>query len=288
MRDLKILIIVMFFTGVVYWGVEPFAHSQMHPHVAPADFAFSDLPALEKTGDATQGAEDFMNAGCIGCHGVKSQGMDAPMDNQTAAETFGVVPPDLSTAGTLYNTNFLASLIKNPAHALKVEHKFSDERPFPMTSFYGLGGDIEQEVANIVAYLQSIAPKEISQEQVFEDSCERCHSLKYENKFAKTPKDSLYKYMGTNPPDLSMMIRSKGEEYLATFINDPQKQLPGTSMPRVGLKKEYQEKVISYLEQAGDRKKSERDGLGVKVIGFMIIFTILAYLWKLKIWRDVH
>lgn len=288
MRDLKILIIVMFFTGIVYWGVEPFAHSQMHPHVAPADFAFSDLAAMEKVGDATQGAEDFMNAGCIGCHGVKSQGMDAPMDDKTASETFGVVPPDLSTAGKLYNTNFLAALIKNPAHALKVEHKFNDERPFPMTSFYGLGGDIDQEVANIVAYLQSIAPTEISDEKAYEDACERCHSLKYENKFAKSDADALHKYMGTTPPDLSMMIRSKGEEYLTTFINDPQKQLPGTSMPRVGLTKDSQEKIVSYIAKAGDRKKDERDNLGVKVLGFMVIFTILAYLWKLKIWRDVH
>ena len=42
MRELKILVVVLFFTAVVYWGVEPFAHSQMHPHVAPADFAFKD------------------------------------------------------------------------------------------------------------------------------------------------------------------------------------------------------------------------------------------------------
>ena len=26
-----------------YLGVEPFAHSQMHPHVAPTDFKFSDV-----------------------------------------------------------------------------------------------------------------------------------------------------------------------------------------------------------------------------------------------------
>ena len=41
MRELKILAVVIFFTALVYWGVEPFAHSQMHPHVAPADFDFA-------------------------------------------------------------------------------------------------------------------------------------------------------------------------------------------------------------------------------------------------------
>ena len=288
MKELKILGVVIFFTLVVYVGVEPFAHSQMHPHVAPADFEFKDLPAQTKKGDAAKGAENFMNAGCIGCHGLKSQGMNSPFDDATASASFGVVPPDLSAAGHLYNSNFLAALIKNPTHALKVEHKFSETNLHPMTQFYGLGGDIDQEIADIVAYLQSIAPKELSDAEVFENACQRCHSLKYEGKSANSETAALTKYMGSTPPDLSMMIRSKGREYLETFINNPQKQLKGTAMPRVGLTKESQEQVVSYLEKAGDRKKDERDALGVKVIGFMIIFTILAYLWKVKIWREVH
>ena len=37
MREFKVLAVVVFFTVLIYWGVEPFAHSQMHPHVAPAD-----------------------------------------------------------------------------------------------------------------------------------------------------------------------------------------------------------------------------------------------------------
>ena len=43
MRELKILAVVVALTLITYWGVEPFAHSQMHPHVAPADFKFTDL-----------------------------------------------------------------------------------------------------------------------------------------------------------------------------------------------------------------------------------------------------
>jgi len=288
MRELKIFGVVLFFTLVVYVGVEPFAHSQMHPHVAPADFEFKDLPAQTKTGDATKGAENFMNAGCIGCHGLKSQGMPAPMDNPTASASFGVVPPDLSTAGLIYDSNFLAALIKNPIHALKVEHKFSETKLHPMSQFYGLGGDIDQEIADIVAYLQSIAPKEITDEEVFADACQRCHSMKYAGLSSNSDTALLAKYMGNTPPDLSMMIRSKGKEYLETFINNPQKQLAGTAMPRVGLTKETQEQVVSFLEETGDRKKPERDALGVKVIGFMLIFTFLAYLWKVKIWREVH
>lgn len=255
MRELKILGVVIFFTLVVYVGVEPFAHSQMHPHVAPADFSFKDLPAQTKVGDATKGAENFMNAGCIGCHGLKSQGMDSPFDNATASASFGVVPPDLSSAGLIYDSNFLAALIKNPVHALKLEHKFNETKLHPMTQFYGLGGDIDQEIADIVAYLKSIAPKELTDKELYQDACQRCHDMKYANIHSESDKVLLTKYMGSTPPDLSMMIRSKGKEYLETFINNPQKQLKGTAMPRVGLTEKAQEQVITYLEKTGDRKK---------------------------------
>ena len=289
MRELKILAVVIFFTAVVYWGVEPFAHSQMHPHVAPADFTFKDLGASAKKGDAAKGAETFMSAGCIGCHGVSSQGMAAPMDNASASASFGVVPPDLSSAGAIYDKNYLAALIKEPTKALKVEHKFNESRPHPMIAFFGLGGDIDQEVADIVAYLQSIAPvAPMDDKQVYADACQRCHDMKYDKLMSTTDKAALMAYMGTVPPDLSIMIRAKGAEYLSTFINNPQKQLPGTSMPRVGLTEKAQSQVVAYMEKVGDRKKAEREDLGYKLIGYMVLFTLLAYAWKVKIWREVH
>ena len=49
MRELKIFGIILFFTGVLYWGVEPFAHGQMHPHVEPADYTFHDVDGLKGT-----------------------------------------------------------------------------------------------------------------------------------------------------------------------------------------------------------------------------------------------
>lgn len=59
-------------------------------------------------------------------------------------------------------------------------------------------------------------------------------------------------------------------------------------MPRVGLTQKAQEQVINYMEKVGDRKKAERDDLGYKLVIYMAIFTVLAYLWKVKIWRKVH
>ncbi|WP_060825367.1 c-type cytochrome [Sulfurospirillum cavolei] len=289
MRELKILVVVLFFTAVVYWGVEPFAHSQMHPHVAPADFAFKDLGTNDKKGNASKGAETFLSAGCTGCHGVASQGMPSPMDDAAASASFGVVPPDLSNAGAIYDKHFLSALIKDPTKALKVEHKFNETRPHPMIAFYGLGGDLDQEVADIVAYLQSIAPiAPLSDKQVFQDACGRCHDMKYDKTMSHSDKAALTAYMGTLPPDLSIMIRAKSDEYLSTFINNPQKQLAGTSMPRVGLTEKAQNQVISYMEKVGDRKKAEREDLGYKLIGYMVLFTLLAFAWKVKIWREVH
>ena len=132
MKELKILAIVVFFSLLVYWGVEPFAHSQMHKHVEGENFAYKDLPALTKKGDPAKGKELVMGAGaCTGCHGLEAAGMPAPMDPLTAAASYGVNPPDLSNVGALLDERFLAAVIKNPAHAMKVEHKFSQEKPYP-------------------------------------------------------------------------------------------------------------------------------------------------------------
>jgi ubiquinol-cytochrome c reductase cytochrome c1 subunit len=177
-----------------------------------------------------------------------------------------------------------------------------------MPQFFGTGGDKNKEVSDIVAFLKSIAPKELSNKEVFEAACGRCHSVKYDKwtqlgdmpKFkSKTDKlayelkvsqyqDHLKKYLAATPPDLSIIIRAKSEEYLKDFIDDPQKLLKGTSMPRVGLTEGNTEKVIQYFSSVGDRKKAERESLIPKIIGYLIIFTLFAYLWKSKLWREVH
>jgi ubiquinol-cytochrome c reductase cytochrome c1 subunit len=347
MKEIKILIVLVIFTLITYYGIEPFAHSQMNPHVDPANFnmqeedislankrikeaetvlqkvqekpdenatkqqnaleaAKKDLAATKDRlslyeelwanvkeikalqGNVEMGAETFGMA-CTMCHGVKSQGLEGPFDDALSSEAYGVVVPDLSDAGALYDESFLMALIINPAHALKLDHKFNDEdKSFPMTQFYGLGGDLNQEVADIVAYLKSIAPKDISGKEIFESACLRCHDLRYDNLVRPTEKTSLENYMGSNPPDLSMMIRSRGAEYLETFINDPQKNMAGTSMPRVGLNKVSQDKLINYLEQIGDSKKAERTTLGYFLIGFFAILAIFAYLWKSAVWKELH
>ncbi|MGP1450162.1 MAG: c-type cytochrome [Wolinella sp.] len=284
MRDFKIFLVVAAITGVLYWGVEPLAHSVMHPATTPADYKFSDLAKIDLSkGDAAQGGE-LVVANCVACHSIKSQGFTAPMDSATASASYGVVPPDLSSTGAIYEDNYLASFIKNPAKAADVTHKFSNEKPHPMPAYDWMS---DEEIANIVAYFNSIAPEKMTDKEVFIDACQRCHSMKYDKLVAETAEDSLRAYMGSKVPDLSMMIRSRSENYLHTFINQPQKLLHGTAMPRVGLNEEAERKVVSYLESVGDSKKAERESIGVKAIIFMIILSILAYLWKCRIWREV-
>lgn len=388
MRELKTLLIVIFCVAFLYYGVEPFAHTKLHPHVANADYDFekedltlalSDIKAAENglkvakknlanaekaniksnnaetksnlekaktavdgaqkvinekkafedkytlfwdevskinlsVGDPVKGAETIINAGCTGCHGIKAAGFEAPMDAVASTEAYGVNPPDLSLAGKIYDEKFLVALIKDPAMALKVTHKFNDEKPFPMPQFFGAGGDINQEIADMVAYLKSIVPADevlIAEQRekkgiksdvvlndtqksfllnraVFESACVRCHGMKYDKISAEGNANLVAAYMGSTPPDLSMMIRSKSKEYLHNFINDTQKLLPGTAMPRVGLNKTSEDQVIAYLESVGDSKKSQRESVAIKIMIFFLIMSVFAYLWKNSIWRNLH
>ncbi len=353
MRELKILSIVAVISLLIYIGVEPFAHSQMHKHVEGHDFVYngkSDIDTLKEKiqevqsiaaksdkkeaklsakkeilglnsgieekksfwahalkisslkGDVAKGKVAI--AACIGCHGIKSQGMTAPMDAVASSASYGVNPPDLSSAGALYDTNFLAAFILDPAHAT-----FTKKSAMPA----GLGGD-DQNIADIIAYLKSIASKNIEPKVAFEHACGRCHAMRYANwtQIGTVPKtksdiktgqdiqmlkfkqhvaeyqNSLAQYMGKLPPDLSMIIRARSEKFLETFVENPQSQLYGTAMPRVGLTKGSYEKVREYLEHIGDPSRPKREAVGPWVIGFFIIFTIFAYLWKQYHWRELH
>ena len=301
MKELKILGIVTVFTLILYWGVEPFAHSQMHKHVEGNDFKYADLPALKVKGNAENGKN--LVAACVGCHSIESQNMPAPMDPVMSAQTYGVNPPDLSNIGALFDDKFLAHFLLDPAKVTKSKH-------FAMPPSAGS----EQDAADIVAYFKSIAPKEVSPKEAYVTACGRCHANRYDKwtQIGDVPKtksniktgvdldalefkkklgiyqNKLADYMGKLPPDLSIIIRARSEQFLETFVEDPQSQLPGTAMPRVGLTKEGYEKVKAYLEETGDPSKPLREKTGPWVIGFFIIFTFLAFLWKKSIWKGHH
>lgn len=321
MKEIKILALLVIIVGVLYWGVEPLAHHVFNPKTKPADFVFSDLEKLPTTGDVENGKQ-LASTYCIACHGIERDGLLAPMSVNDAVSVYGVVPPDLSNIGALYDSNFLANLIKDPVKTLKLTHKFNDSKPFPMTPTIVS----DSEIGDMVAYFKSIGDDTLSAQvsesqefkskldsinnsslsptekqneamslrehftnkQVFISACSRCHSMKYDNVSSITPSLDIENYLGAKAPDLSMMIRSRGAEHLNKFINDPQKMLVNASMPRVGLTEDTQSRVIKYIDSVGDSKKEQRHSVGIIVISFMILMSVIAYLWKLKIWRQVH
>ncbi|MDQ7067290.1 MAG: c-type cytochrome [Sulfurimonas sp.] len=312
-KEPLILAVVVVFSLVVYYLVEPYAHHVMHKHVESENFVYADLPAVTKTGNIENGKELVMGAGaCAGCHSIEVAGVAASMDAVTSAGAYGVNPPDLSNAGVVFDAKFLNALIKNPAEALNVAHKFDESKGqmHPMIPFYGAGGDIDQEVADMVAYLQSIAvsQEELTPKMAYENACGRCHSVSYENwtQIGEKPKfkyekdslafdikvleyqDSLKAYMGKLPPDLSMYYRSRGEEFISTLMENPQNHLAGTAMPRVGVSAESAQKVMEHLKDAADPKRQERAEIGMNVMIYIVIFAIFALLWKKQVWRDLH
>ena len=328
MRELKIFTVVVSFSLLTYYLVEPYAHHEMHKkvdkagkeiHIESHGFTYdgaddvaeavrsgntalaekkkafwSDVKTIAALkGNAAAGEAGF--AMCSGCHMEGGVNMG------------GVVPPMLDHAGAIYDKNYLIALIKDPAMASNVDHKYADTMMHPMGSIKTMFTD-NQSIADVVAYLQENKAGEVTPKEAFNEACTRCHALRYKKstQIGETPKfkhrkdalaheikiieeqDKVKAYMGKLPPDLSMMIRARSEHFMETFIENPQSQLAGTSMPRVGLNHEGYEKVKAYLVEAGDPSKKAREEIGPWVLGFLVFFTLLAFLWKKSMWKDLH
>lgn len=328
MRELKILAVVIFFSLLTYYLVEPYAHHEMHKKVDAQGneiqieshgFTYNGADDIAEAvragdtarvaakkafwegvaevarikGDATAGEAGF--GLCMGCHNGANMNMG------------GVIPPNLDHAGAIYDKNYLIALIKDPAMASNVDHKYADTMMHPMGSIKSMMSD-NQQIADVVAYLLQNKAGEVTPKEAFMEACVRCHAVLYGKltQLGETPsfkhekdvlshkikvideQDAVKAYMGKLPPDLSMMIRARGEHFMETFIENPQSQLAGTSMPRVGLNHEGYEKVKAYLTEVGDPSKEKREALGPIVIGFFILFSLLALLWKKSQWRDLH
>ncbi len=132
------------------------------------------------------------------------------------------------------------------------------------------------------------------------------------------------KWFGAAPPDLTLVARVRGEDWLYTYLKSFYKDdsrpfgvnnsvFPSVAMPHVlqelqGLSikqddgsfvteggklspEEYDQVVrdiTGFLVYSADPVKLERERLGWWVMGFLFIFFILAYLLKKEYWKDVH
>jgi ubiquinol-cytochrome c reductase cytochrome c1 subunit len=206
----------------------------------------------------------------------------------------------------------------------------------------------------------------------FMDYCSGCHSLKFvryarvcsDLKIAEEqceallvrpgdkpidyikssmPEADANEWFGKAPPDLSLVTRSRGTDwvfnFLTTFYADPASrqtgvnnlQLPGTAMPHVlssiqGVQNavwrnvehkgedgkpvitrefekfepgvvgavtsaqydEFVRDTVNFLQYAGDPTQLEREGIGIWVVLFLLMFSGIAYMLKKEYWKDVR
>jgi len=160
---------------------------------------------------------------------------------------------------------------------------------------------------------------------------------------ASMPAADAQEWFGKPPPDLSLVARSRGSDwvfnFLTTFYADSASrqtgvnnlQLPGTAMPHVlasvqGVKTavweavehkgedgkavvtptfktfeagvagsltdaqydEFARDIVNFLQYVSDPTQVERQGMGIWVVLFLLLFTGIAYMLKKEYWKDVR
>jgi ubiquinol-cytochrome c reductase cytochrome c1 subunit len=152
-----------------------------------------------------------------------------------------------------------------------------------------------------------------------------------------THPDDAKEWFGTIPPDLTVIARARGVDWLYTYLRSfylDSSKLTGVNnlaFPDVGMPdvlwelQGWQEAVIhtvkkedgseskevtlelvepglltpnefdrairdlvNFLDYMGEPAKHERRALGVKVIMFLMLLLVVAYLMKREFWKDVH
>ncbi len=120
--------------------------------------------------------------------------------------------------------------------------------------------------------------------------------------------EGAVRWFGATPPDLSLTARSRGTDWIYTYLRGFYKDaerpfgvnnkiLENASMPDVlwHLKQSKSPKdfdqdvrdITNFLDYVGEPAKLIRVNLGYKVLGFLFILFILSYLLKKEYWKDV-
>jgi len=122
------------------------------------------------------------------------------------------------------------------------------------------------------------------------------------------PKEGAAKWFGGTPPDLSLVARAKGTDWIYTYLRGfykddskvfgvNNKVLENASMPDVlwSLKESKPETefnqdvrdITNFLDYVGEPAKLIRTNLGIWVLLFLGALFILTYLLKKEYWKDV-
>ena len=136
--------------------------------------------------------------------------------------------------------------------------------------------------------------------------------------------DSIKEGFGVVPPDLTLTARSRGPEWIYTFLTsfyeDNARPMgvnnvlyPNVNMPHVlwykeGLKemdenniltvkvegqltqKEYEQEItdlVNFLTYVSEPAQLERYSIGLWVMLFLVFFAFITYLLKIEYWRDI-
>jgi ubiquinol-cytochrome c reductase cytochrome c1 subunit len=131
---------------------------------------------------------------------------------------------------------------------------------------------------------------------------------------AALTKEEGAKWFGTAPPDLSLVARSRGADWLYTYLRsfypDAKKTwgvnnrvFPDVAMPYVlaNLEARYlSEKdgrqkfdaaildLVNFLQYVGEPVQLIRQRIGLWVLLFLGVFFVFACLLKREYWKDVH
>jgi ubiquinol-cytochrome c reductase cytochrome c1 subunit len=145
--------------------------------------------------------------------------------------------------------------------------------------------------------------------------------------------DDAARWFGITPPDLTLISRSHGTDYVYSFLRGfyaddstisgwNNLYLENSAMPNVlwelqGIRAANFEQtgddsgtflgfeavtqgqlseaefdqvvrdIVNFLDFIGEPVQLERQALGIRVIAFLLVFLLIAYLLKREIWRDV-
>ena len=117
------------------------------------------------------------------------------------------------------------------------------------------------------------------------------------------------RWFGTVPPDLSLTARSRSPEWIYTYLRSfhaDENSVTGwnndlfedVAMPHVLYKsqgdqspEEYNEivrELTNFLVYVAEPVKLIRYSIGIWVLIFMGVFTVIAYFLKKEFWKDIH
>jgi len=122
------------------------------------------------------------------------------------------------------------------------------------------------------------------------------------------PEDAASKWFGGVPPDLSLVARSKGTDWIYSYlrgfyVDDSKifgvnnKVLANASMPDIlwSIKENQSEAgfeqsvrdITNFLDYVGEPAKLIRIKLGAWVLSFLTLLFVLSYFLKKEYWKDV-